>query len=227
MEGAVTTVLNPSCSRRTVMNTSRRRKVMTTLTLDTEGLEDLVVEQLPKARGGQLAPLRHRRRMANVLLQMTGPNGVVNAVPLDLAPRIRPRMLLLLQNQRGRRQMKVVSVHTQMVILQKVLDLLKVLHLPLNPPSSLPNKLMGGRRANFGITPWNPSRLLTGIPQTVNSLFMSRMGMRTTTRWKNRHWSSLRHCQHVVSFRLAAIFHLLPLAHPHIVCILHISFTPS
>jgi len=67
------------------MSTNRRKMKMTS-TLDTEGLEDPAVEQPPKARDGLLVPLRLQRRMANVLLQMTGLNGVASAVPLDLAP---------------------------------------------------------------------------------------------------------------------------------------------
>lgn len=59
---------------------------MMILTLGTESLEDPAVEQPPKARGGLLALLRHQRRTANVQFQMTGPDGVVNVAPPDLAP---------------------------------------------------------------------------------------------------------------------------------------------
>ena len=65
---------------------TNRRKMMTTSTVDTEGLEDLAVERSPGAHGGRLVLLRHRRRMASVPLQMSGPSGVANAAPLDSVP---------------------------------------------------------------------------------------------------------------------------------------------
>ena len=103
---------------------------MMTLTLDTEGLEDPVVERQRKARGGLLVPPQHRRRMANVPLQTIGHNGAGNVAPPDSALQIRHRMLLSFQNQRGRRRMKVVSVHTQTVIPRRVLGLPRIQPLP-------------------------------------------------------------------------------------------------
>ena len=126
---------------------------MMTLTLDTEDLEDLAAGQLPKGHGGQLAQLRHQRPTANVPLRMIGPIGAGSAAQHDLAPQVQHRMSPLLQNQRGRRQMKVASVHTQTDILRRVQGLPGTLPPPSNPASSLPNKLVGGRRASFGITP--------------------------------------------------------------------------
>ena len=131
---------------------TNRRKTMTTLTPGTEGLEDLVVEQSLGERGGRPALLRHRRRMANVLLQTIGPNGVVNVAPHDLVLQKQHRMLPRLRNQRGRRLMKAASVGIQKLILRRALDPPRTLPLPSNPPRSPPTKLRGGRRASSGIT---------------------------------------------------------------------------
>ena len=60
-----------------------RRKKKRMMTLDTEDLEVPVVGQPPRGHDGLLAQLRHRRPMANVPPQMTGPNGVANAAPRD------------------------------------------------------------------------------------------------------------------------------------------------
>ena len=118
-----------SCSRRTEMSTNRR-KMTKTKTLDTEDLEDPVAGQSLRGHDGLPAPLRHRRRMANVLFQMTGPNGAGSAAPRDLARQPQPRMLHLPQNRRGRRQTKVASADTRTVILRRVLAPPRILPLP-------------------------------------------------------------------------------------------------
>ena len=65
------------------MSTNRRKRK--TLTLDTEGLGDPVVERPQKGHGGRLALPQHQKQMASAVLQTIGPNGVVNAALPDLA----------------------------------------------------------------------------------------------------------------------------------------------
>ena len=191
------------------MSTNRMKK-RRKMTLDTEDLEEPVVEQPQKGYDGLLAPLQHRRPTANVPSQMTGLNGVANAAPRDLVRQTLPRISPLLRNQRGRRRMKAASVDTRTDIRRRAPGLPRILPLLSDPPSSPLNKLMGRRRASFGIMLLNPPPVPTVIAQTVNNPFTNITGRLSTMQLPNEHHSPTLHT--IVPF-CSHIFILLSIAH--------------